>query len=84
MCRLLYTGELIPKTQADIEKAMHQWIDHHGHTAGETTVRERARKLWASPQRGRKLGFSTLSTRFRPTSGWQSVILSLEPTLKNL
>jgi hypothetical protein len=46
MCRQLYGGELIPKTQADIERAMHQWISDHDHTAGGTTVRDRASKLW--------------------------------------
>jgi hypothetical protein len=46
ICRQLYGGELIPKTQADIERAMHQWINDHGHTAGDTTVRDRASKLW--------------------------------------
>jgi hypothetical protein len=46
MCRQLFEGELIPKTQADIERAMHQWISDNGHAAGDTTVRERASKLW--------------------------------------
>jgi hypothetical protein len=46
ICRQLYGGELIPKTQADIERAIHQWISDHGHTAGDTTVRDRASKLW--------------------------------------
>jgi hypothetical protein len=43
----LYLGELQPKTQADIEAAMHQWIIDHGHEAGgETAVRDRARMVW--------------------------------------
>jgi hypothetical protein len=46
ICRQLYRGELIPKTQADIERAMHQWISWHSHSAGDTTVRDRATKLW--------------------------------------
>jgi hypothetical protein len=46
ICRQLYGGELIPKTQADIERAMHQWISDHSHAAGGTTVRDRASKLW--------------------------------------
>jgi hypothetical protein len=44
--RQLYGGELIPKTQADIERAMQQWISDNGHAAGDTTVRDRASKLW--------------------------------------
>ncbi|WP_196232981.1 hypothetical protein [Sphingomonas segetis] len=46
MARQLYGGDLQPKRQADIEKAMHDWLSANGHTAGETQVRERARKLW--------------------------------------
>jgi hypothetical protein len=46
IARQLYVGELKPKTQADIEAAMHQWITDHNHEAGETTVRDRARMLW--------------------------------------
>jgi hypothetical protein len=42
----LYLGDLKPKNQADIERAMHEWITNNGHTAGETPVRERAQKLW--------------------------------------
>ncbi len=46
ICRQLYEGILIPKTQADIERAMQQWISNHDKAAGDTTVRDRARKLW--------------------------------------
>lgn len=46
MARQLYAGELQPKRQADIEEAMHIWLSANGHAAGETQVRERARKLW--------------------------------------
>lgn len=46
ICRQLYGGVLIPKTQADIERAMHQWISDNDYTAGSTTVRDRASKLW--------------------------------------
>jgi hypothetical protein len=46
ICRQLYVGDLKPKTQADIERAMHQWISDNDHTAGGTTVRDRASKLW--------------------------------------
>jgi hypothetical protein len=46
IARQLYVGDLKPKTQADIEAAMHQWISDRGHEAGGTTVRDRARLLW--------------------------------------
>jgi hypothetical protein len=46
IARQLYVGDLQPKTQADIEGAMHQWISDNGHDAGETVVRDRARMLW--------------------------------------
>ena len=39
-------GDLKPKNQADIERAMHQWITDHDYSAGETPIRERAQKLW--------------------------------------
>jgi DNA-binding winged helix-turn-helix (wHTH) protein len=46
IARQLYLGALIPKTQADLERAMLQWISDNGKSAGETTVRDRASKLW--------------------------------------
>jgi hypothetical protein len=42
----LYNGDLSPKNQADIEKAMAEWIDAQGHSAATSTVRSRARRLW--------------------------------------
>jgi hypothetical protein len=39
-------GDLKPKTQADIERAMLQWISDHDKSAGETTIRDRASRLW--------------------------------------
>lgn len=46
IARRLYAGEFHPKRQAEVENAMHDWIAANGHSAGETQVRERARKLW--------------------------------------
>ncbi|UPK00506.1 hypothetical protein [Bradyrhizobium sp. 170] len=46
IARQLYIGDLKPKTQADIEAAMHQWIADQGREAGGTTIRDRARMLW--------------------------------------
>lgn len=42
----LFVGDLQPKTQADIEKAMADWLVSNGHSAGVSTVRGRARRLW--------------------------------------
>jgi hypothetical protein len=42
----LYDGTLKPKTQADVERAMAEWITANGHSAANSTVRARARRLW--------------------------------------
>ena len=42
----LYDGSLAPKTQADIEKAMADWLESRGHSAATSTIRARARRLW--------------------------------------
>ena len=42
----LYLGDLKPKTQADIEAAMHNWLSAREIGASESTVRSRARQLW--------------------------------------
>ena len=42
----LYVGELIPKTQADIERAMADWLEVNKKSAAPSTVRARARRLW--------------------------------------
>ena len=44
----LYEGTLKPKTQADVERAMAEWIEAHGYSAADSTVRGRARRLWDS------------------------------------
>lgn len=46
ICRALYAGELIPKKQSDVEKAMHDWLATKDQSAADSTVRARARKLW--------------------------------------
>lgn len=48
MCRQLYAGDLQPKKQADIERAMMDWAARHGHDTGISTIRPRARKLWTA------------------------------------
>ena len=42
----LYDGTLQPKTQADVERSMADWIDANGHSAAISTIRARARRLW--------------------------------------
>jgi hypothetical protein len=42
----LYAGDLMPKNQADIEKAMADWIEGQGRSAATSTIRSRARRLW--------------------------------------
>lgn len=42
----LYTGVLVPKSQADIERAMNDWISVKNQSCANSTVRKRARKLW--------------------------------------
>lgn len=42
----LYVGELIPKTQADIERAMADWLEVNKKSAAPSTIRARARRLW--------------------------------------
>jgi hypothetical protein len=42
----LWHGTLVPKTQADIEGAMHDWLSANGHSASERSVRQRAQSLW--------------------------------------
>lgn len=47
----LYVGDLQPKKQADIEKAMNEWLTANNHDAGESTVRRAARALWQAINR---------------------------------
>jgi hypothetical protein len=46
ICFQHFRGDLKPKTQADILRAMQEWITAHGHDAAESTVKIRARKVW--------------------------------------
>lgn len=47
----LHNGDLQPKRQADIERAMHDWLVFNGNEAGETAVRAKAKLLWAAIQK---------------------------------
>lgn len=42
----IHVGDLKPKKQADVERAMATWLAAHEHEAADSSVRERARKLW--------------------------------------
>ena len=46
----IYRGKLIPKRQADVEKAMLDWLAGAGFGGAQPTIRPRARKLWAAYQ----------------------------------
>lgn len=46
MCRQIYAGDLQPKTQADIERAMLNWATSNEHEMSEATARKAARKLF--------------------------------------
>jgi hypothetical protein len=42
----LYDGSLQPKSQADVERMMADWIAENKHSAATSTIRLRAEKLW--------------------------------------
>jgi hypothetical protein len=42
----MFNGDFKPDKQADIEKAMHDWLARNSEDAGETAVRARAKLLW--------------------------------------
>ena len=43
---LIYRGEFIPKTQAEVERQMLRWALSHGHELSEAAARIRARRLF--------------------------------------
>lgn len=47
----VYRGDLEPKNQADIERAMMSWIEGRSETASESTVKPLARRMFAEMQR---------------------------------
>lgn len=51
MVRQMYTGDLKYSRLSEIEAAMHEWLIANGHEAGETAIRERARRLFAALQK---------------------------------
>jgi hypothetical protein len=50
ICFRHFRGELQPKTQADVARAMQAWMTENGYDAADSTVRVRARKVWSAIQ----------------------------------
>ncbi|MEG8223152.1 hypothetical protein OSJ57_21450 [Sphingomonas sp. HH69] len=50
IARQLYAGDLKPDRQADIERAMTDWVTDNGHDASPATIKPRAAKLWRALQ----------------------------------
>lgn len=46
----LWTGELKPKSQADVKKAMVEWLNEAEIDVGDTALTQRARQLWQAMQ----------------------------------
>lgn len=42
----IYRGDLEPKRQAEVERAIKDWATAQGHDLGDTLAREKARKIW--------------------------------------
>ena len=51
ICFRHFRGELQHKTQADIARAMQDWIAERGYEAADSTIRIRARKVWNAIKR---------------------------------
>ena len=63
----IYRGDLKPKLQADVEKAMLQWVSAHGHEPSDSTIRSpRSEAVSGTARRGRKLRCWVVSAPFRP------------------
>jgi hypothetical protein len=51
ICFQHFRGDLKPKTKADIQRAMQEWITTHGYEAADSTVKIRAGKVWQATTR---------------------------------
>jgi hypothetical protein len=51
VCFQHFRGDLKPNTQAEVERAMQEWITARGYEAAISTVRIRARKVWHAIKR---------------------------------
>lgn len=47
----VYRGTLVPKSQADLERAMMDWVEQQGQSVAESTVKPLARKMFAEMRR---------------------------------
>ena len=54
ICGQIYEGDLKPKSQADLERAMFEWVENRDHEIGETTIKAAARKLFKAWKLGVK------------------------------
>ena len=55
ICRQIWIGDLQPKTQADLERAMIEWVENHRKgEVGETTIKAAAKKLFKAWSLGSK------------------------------
>ena len=54
ICGQIYEGDLKPETQADLERAMLEWVENRGGEVGETTIKAAARKLFKTWKLGVK------------------------------
>jgi hypothetical protein len=54
ICRQIYDNELKPKTQADLERAMLEWVENHDAGVGEATIKAAAKKPFKAWNLGSK------------------------------
>jgi hypothetical protein len=55
ICRQIWIGDLQPTTQADLERAMIEWVENHRNgEVGETTIKAAAKKLFKAWSLGSK------------------------------
>ncbi|WP_316202903.1 MULTISPECIES: hypothetical protein [unclassified Bradyrhizobium] len=55
ICRQIWIGDLKPATQAELERAMFEWVENHRDAeVGETTIKAAAKKLFKAWDLGSK------------------------------
>lgn len=48
VAQTIHIGDFKPERQADVQRALADWLSANGHEAGDTAIKERARKLFNS------------------------------------
>lgn len=48
VAQTIHVGDFKPERQADVQRALAEWLSAHGYDAGDTAIKERARKLFNS------------------------------------